>query len=89
MSTYCKIRLLHAPRHKPQPIPLHPGDPTPIEHVIFIIKENRTYDQVLGDLPEGNGDPSLEMFGEDIAPNHHRLAQRIYAIRQLLRHRPR
>ena len=64
-----------APRPMPLPIPLHPGDPTPIEHVIFIIKENRTYDQVLGDLPEGNGDPSLEMFGEDIAPNHHRLAQ--------------
>jgi len=63
------------PRPKPQPIPLHPGDPTPIDHVIFIIKENRTYDQMFGDMPEGNGDPSLEMFGEDVTPNHHKLAR--------------
>jgi YVTN family beta-propeller protein len=63
------------PRPKPLPIPLHSSDPSLIEHVIYIIKENRTYDQVFGDLPEGNGDPSLEMFGGDIAPNHHRLAR--------------
>ncbi len=46
-----------------------------IKHVIYIIKENRTYDQVLGDLGRGNGDPKLTMFGESITPNFHRLAR--------------
>jgi DNA-binding beta-propeller fold protein YncE len=55
------------------------GRPNPIKHVIYIIKENRTYDQVFGDLqqngkPVGNGDPSLAMYGADITPNQHRLA---------------
>ena len=45
-----------------------------IRHVIYVIKENRTYDQVLGDLREGNGDPRLTLFPQPIAPNHHRLA---------------
>ena len=49
--------------------------PSPIEHVIYIVKENRTYDQVLGDLKEGNGDPSLVLFGENVTPNHHKLAR--------------
>ncbi len=57
------------------PIPNRPGAPSPIEHVIYIVKENRTYDQVLGDLKEGNGDPSLVLFGERITPNHHKLAR--------------
>ncbi|MCZ2146552.1 MAG: bifunctional YncE family protein/alkaline phosphatase family protein [Bryobacterales bacterium] len=47
-----------------------------IEHVIFIIKENRTYDQVLGDMGKGNGDPNLVMYGRDITPNHHALAEK-------------
>jgi YVTN family beta-propeller protein len=46
-----------------------------IKHVIYIIKENRTYDQVLGDLPEGNGDPRLAILGKALSPNHHQLAQ--------------
>jgi len=46
-----------------------------IRHVIYIIKENRTYDQVFGDLGAGNGDPSLTMYGEDITPNQHKLAR--------------
>ena len=46
----------------------------PIKHVIYVIKENRTYDQVLGDLKVGNGDPSLVMYGADITPNQHKLA---------------
>jgi DNA-binding beta-propeller fold protein YncE len=45
-----------------------------IHHVIYIIKENRTYDQVLGDLPEGNGDPKLTLFPQPISPNHHKIA---------------
>jgi DNA-binding beta-propeller fold protein YncE len=47
----------------------------PIRHVIYIIKENRTYDQVFGDLPAGNNDPSLTMYGRDITPNEHKLAE--------------
>lgn len=48
----------------------------PFQHVVYIIKENRTYDQVLGDLKEGDGDPSLVFFGQAISPNHHALALR-------------
>ncbi len=47
-----------------------------IQHVFFIIKENRTYDQIFGDLPQGNGDPALVMFGREVTPNHHALAER-------------
>ncbi len=51
-----------------------------IEHVIYIIKENRTYDQVLGDLPQGNGDPSLVLFGREVTPNLHALAERFVLL---------
>jgi YVTN family beta-propeller protein len=51
-----------------------------IEHVIYIIKENRTYDQVLGDLPQGNGDKSVLLFGRDITPNQHALAERFVLL---------
>jgi hypothetical protein len=47
----------------------------PIRHVIYIIKENRTYDQIFGDLPAGNNDPSLTMYGRSITPNQHKLAE--------------
>ena len=47
----------------------------PIEHVIYIVKENRSYDQVLGDLGKGEGDPKLTLFGEKVSPNHHKLAR--------------
>src|SRR5207247_9622253 len=47
-----------------------------IKHVIYVIKENRTYDQVFGDLPGGNGDPDLVLFGDESAPNHRELARR-------------
>ena len=57
------------------PVPAKVGDPSPIKHVIYVIKENRTYDQVFGDMPQGNGDTSLCMFGEQITPNHHKLAR--------------
>jgi len=59
----------------PSAVPRKPGDPTPLNHVIYIIKENRTYDQVFGDLPQGNGDPTLCLFPEGITPNHHALAR--------------
>ena len=51
-----------------------------IEHVFFIIKENRTYDQVLGDLGKGNGDPKLVMYGRDVTPNHHALAEQYVTL---------
>lgn len=51
-----------------------------IKHVIYIVKENRTYDQVLGDLEKGNGDPSLTMFPEPISPNHHQLARQFVTL---------
>jgi len=57
------------------PIPMHLGDRSPIKHVFYVIKENRTYDQVFGDLPQGNGDPTLVQFGRDVTPNHHALAE--------------
>jgi DNA-binding beta-propeller fold protein YncE len=52
-----------------------PERPSPIQHVIYIIKENRTYDQVFGKLGKGNGDPSLTLFDESAAPNHYKLAR--------------
>ena len=57
------------------PIPAQVGGISPIKYVFYIIKENRTYDQVLGDLPQGNGDTSLVLFGEKITPNQHALAK--------------
>jgi len=57
------------------PVPMKVGDSSPIKYIFYIIKENRTYDQVLGDIPEGNGDPKLVLFGENITPNQHALAR--------------
>ena len=62
-------------RPEGHPIPAKFGEPSPITHVVYIIKENRTYDQVLGDVPEGNGDRSICLFGENVTPNHHALAR--------------
>jgi YVTN family beta-propeller protein len=56
------------------PIPRKVGEKSPIKHCIYVIKENRTYDQVFGDLPQGNGAPSLCLFPEKVTPNHHKLA---------------
>jgi DNA-binding beta-propeller fold protein YncE len=58
------------------PLPAAPGAPTPIEHVFLIVRENKTYDAVLGDLAGANGDPDLALFGGDITPNLHALAKR-------------
>ena len=57
------------------PIPARVGDASPIKYVIYIIKENRTYDQVLGDMPQGNGDAKVCLFPEHVTPNHHKLAR--------------
>ncbi len=56
-------------------VPQFPGQKSHFKHVVYIIKENRTYDQVFGDLPQGNGDTSLVHFGREVTPNHHALAE--------------
>jgi YVTN family beta-propeller protein len=61
-------------------IPSRPGGPTPITHVIYVMKENRTYDQVLGDLGQGNGDPSLAIFGGKVTPNTHALSKQFVTL---------
>ncbi|RFZ85981.1 hypothetical protein DYU05_10465 [Mucilaginibacter terrenus] len=63
-----------APGEAGNPIPRKVGDKSPIKYVFYIIKENRTYDQVLGDMPEGNGDTSLCIFGKRTTPNLHAIA---------------
>jgi hypothetical protein len=63
-----------AGREADNPIPAKVGDPSPLKHCFYIIKENRTYDQVFGDLPQGNGDPNLCIFPEKVTPNIHALA---------------
>ncbi len=63
------------PGQPPRPVPERVGEPSVFKHVVYIIKENRTYDQVLGDMTEGNGEPSLCVFGERITPNQHKLAR--------------
>ncbi len=68
------------PAEKDNPIPAKVGDSSPIKHCIYIIKENRTYDQVFGDIPQGNGDPSLCIFPERVTPNHHALAQQFVLL---------
>jgi YVTN family beta-propeller protein len=60
----------------PNVIPRRLGGHSPIKHIFVVVKENRTYDQVLGDLGEGNGDPELAQFGQKITPNAHALAER-------------
>jgi YVTN family beta-propeller protein len=64
------------PNAKPVPIPAKIGDPSLIKHVFMIIRENRTYDQVLGDVAAGNGDASLAVFGGKDTPNAHKLVKR-------------
>jgi YVTN family beta-propeller protein len=58
-----------------RPVPVRAGDPSPLEHIVYIIKENRSYDQMFGDLGKGNGDPSLQVYGDDVAPNQRKLAR--------------
>jgi YVTN family beta-propeller protein len=59
----------------PVAIPTRVGDPSPIKHVFLLVKENRTYDQIYGDMSEGNGDPALAQFGAKVTPNQHALAK--------------
>jgi YVTN family beta-propeller protein len=76
------VEALLPPREgqPPRPVPERIGEPSLIRHVVYIIKENRTYDQVFGDVPAGNGDASLCIFGADTAPNHHQLARQFVLL---------
>jgi DNA-binding beta-propeller fold protein YncE len=74
-TPYTKSGELQAKGETGNPVPMKVGDGSPIKYVFYIIKENRTYDQVLGDMKEGNGDTSLVLFGEHITPNQHALAR--------------
>ncbi|MFF4466734.1 alkaline phosphatase family protein [Streptomyces mirabilis] len=69
------VSLAHGKGDQKQvPVPARLGSPSTIKHVFMIVKENRTYDQVFGDMPQGNGDPSVTQFGENVTPNQHALA---------------
>lgn len=74
-APYKKDKELMAAGEPGNPIPMKVGDSSPIKHVFYIIKENRTYDQVFGDMKEGNGDSTLCLFGEKYTPNQHKLAR--------------
>jgi YVTN family beta-propeller protein len=74
-TPYNKEREMISAGEEGNPIPQKVGDPSPIKYVFYILKENRTYDQVLSDIPAGNGDTSLLLFGEKITPNQHALAK--------------
>jgi YVTN family beta-propeller protein len=85
---YSDEQLTAAPYSEKTAIPTKVGDPGPIKYVIYIIKENRTYDQVFGDLaegpnPKGNGDPKLCMFPRKVTPNHHKLAEEFVLLDNL------
>jgi len=67
---------IEATEEKIVPVPTRPGEKSVFKHVLYIIKENRTYDQVFGDLPQGNGDTTLCHFGREVTPNHHALAEK-------------
>ena len=59
----------------PVPVPVHAGEPSVFQHVLYILKENKTYDEVFGDMAQGNGNASLCIYPQNITPNHHALAQ--------------
>lgn len=80
-SPYTPEQFHSAPIKSDAIVPDRVGEPCPIKYVLYIIKENRTYDQVMGDFrdasgkPAGNGDPDLTIYGENITPNHHQIAR--------------
>jgi YVTN family beta-propeller protein len=79
-ENYRRARIAQAllpprPGQPARPVPQRIGEPSLIKHVVYVIKENRTYDQILGDVDKGNGDPSLCIFGENVTPNQHKLVR--------------
>ena len=82
-SPYKDVLLENSGSNADTVIPKQVGQRSPIEHVIYIMKENRTYDQVFGDLKQGNGDPSLTLFGREVTPNQHALAEQFVLLDNL------
>ena len=90
LASYSKQVYANTPFNKKQekqaqfevgnPIPGKASDKSPIKHVFYVIKENRTYDQIFGDMAEGNGDSSLCIFPEKVTPNHHALARQFVLL---------
>jgi DNA-binding beta-propeller fold protein YncE len=90
LAAYSKAVYENTPYHKEKemvsrgeegnPIPMKVGEPSPIKYVFYVIKENRTYDQVLGDMPEGNGDSTLVLFGRKVTPNLHAIAKQFVLL---------
>ncbi len=77
---YNKEKEMLSKGEEGNPIPTQVGEPSPIKYVFYIIKENRTYDQVLGDIPEGNGDSTLVLFGKNVTPNLHALTKQFVLL---------
>lgn len=73
-TPYTKEKETQSAGEAGNPIPQKIGNPSPIKYVFYIVKENRTYDQILGDVKAGNGDTSLVLFGKKVTPNQHKLA---------------
>ena len=90
LPVYAQAVIHNTPYHREQetgadsetgnPVPAKVGAASPIKYVFYIIQENRTYDQVLSDMPKGNGDTSLLLFGRRITPNHHALAEKFVLL---------
>jgi YVTN family beta-propeller protein len=79
-ANYRRERIAQAllpprPDQPARPVPERIGEPSVFKHVVYVIKENRTYDQVLGDIEAGNGDPALCIFGKKVTPNQHKMAR--------------
>ncbi|MEO7274999.1 MAG: alkaline phosphatase family protein [Vicinamibacterales bacterium] len=82
-SPYRDERLMSADVQGSSVVPSEVGKGSAIQHVLYIVMENRTYDQVFGDIAKGNGDPSLVLFGRDITPNRHELAEQFVLLDNL------
>lgn len=79
-TPYHKEKEMVSSGEEGNPIPMKVGEPSPIKYVFYLIKENRTYDQVLGDMPEGNGDSTLVLFGKKVTPNLHSIAKQFVLL---------
>ncbi|HXB35286.1 MAG TPA: bifunctional YncE family protein/alkaline phosphatase family protein [Puia sp.] len=79
-TPFSAAREIQAPGVDGNPIPRKAGENSPIKYVFYVLKENRTYDQILGDLPQGNGDTSLCLFGNQVTPNAHALVNQFVLL---------
>jgi hypothetical protein len=75
LSRALSVREVPRESVKPKPVPERIGEPSVFKHVVYIIKENRTYDQILGDMKRGEGDPALCIYGANVTPNTHKLCE--------------